>query len=76
MVKVVRRRCGLSVVQILNDTYSFIQSLQRRGRERASTAARDDGTIDIIRWKGTLLGLDVTDFHKIFHGPTHRLYLL
>ena len=75
MVEVIRHNCGLSVAHTLHDAYSFIQSLQHRGREAAGIAAVGDGRIDVIKWKGGVSRFDVTDLHKIFLSPNYHTYM-
>ena len=65
----VRHNCGFCVAHTLHDAYSFIRSLQHRGREAAGIAAVGDGRIDVIKWEGGVDRFDVTDLHKIFPSP-------
>lgn len=58
----------------LHDAYSFIRSLQHRGREAAGIAAIGDKTISLIKWKGPVNRFQVTDLHKIFPGPLYHTY--
>ena len=52
MEDAVRHNCGFCVAHTLHDAYSFIRSLQHRGREAAGIAAVGEGRIDVIKWAG------------------------
>ncbi|HIC68697.1 MAG TPA: hypothetical protein EYO90_04120 [Candidatus Latescibacteria bacterium] len=71
----VRHNCGFCVAHTLHDAYSFIRSLQHRGREAAGIAAVGDGRIDVIKWEGGVDRFDVTDLHKIFPSPSYHSYM-
>ena len=71
MSEEISHNCGLCVAHTLHDAYSFIGSLQHRGREAVGIAAIGD-TIDVIKWKGTVSMFDITDLHKIF--PSDKNY--
>jgi len=59
----------------LHDTYSFMDSLQHRGREAGGIAALGYGRIDVIKWKGTVDRVDLEDLYKIFPSPSYHSYL-
>lgn len=44
--------CGYCVAHTLHDAYSFLDSLQHRGREASGIAAVGDNRIDTIKWIG------------------------
>lgn len=71
----VRHNCGFCVAHTLHDAYSFIRSLQHRGREAAGIAAVGEGGIDVIKWEGGVDRFDVTDLHKIFPSPSYHTYM-
>ena len=71
----IRHNCGFCVAHTLHDAYSFIRSLQHRGREAAGIAAVGDGRIDVIKWEGGVDKFDVTDLHKIFPSPNYHTYM-
>jgi amidophosphoribosyltransferase len=71
----VRHNCGFCVAHTLHDAYSFIRSLQHRGREAAGIAAVGEGRIDVIKWEGGVDRFDVTDLHKIFPSPIYHTYM-
>ena len=71
----VRHNCGFCVAHTLHDAYSFIRSLQHRGREAAGIAAVGESSIDVIKWEGPVDRFDVTDLHKIFPSPRYHTYM-
>lgn len=75
MSEKVSHNCGLCVAHTLHDTYSFIESLQHRGREATGIAAIGNEKIDVIKWKGTVDRFDITDLHKIFFSPNYHTYM-
>ena len=75
MAQGIRHNCGFCVAHTLHDSYSFIRSLQHRGREAAGIAAVGDGRIDVIKWQGGVDRFDVTDLHKIFPSPSYHTYM-
>ena len=75
MSELVRHNCGFCVAHTLHDAYSFIRSLQHRGREAAGIAAVGEGGIDVIKWEGGVDRFDVTDLHKIFPSPSYHTYM-
>jgi amidophosphoribosyltransferase len=75
MEDAVRHNCGFCVAHTLHDAYSFIRSLQHRGREAAGIAAVGEGRIDVIKWAGGVDRFDITDLHKIFPSPHYHTYM-
>lgn len=75
MEDVVRHNCGFCVAHTLHDAYSFLRSLQHRGREAAGIAAVGEGRIDVIKWAGGVDKFDITDLHKIFPSPSYHTYM-
>ena len=75
MTREIRHNCGLCVAHTLHDSYSFIRSLQHRGREAAGIAAVGDARIDVIKWQGGVDRFDVTDLHKILPSPNYHTYM-
>ena len=75
MEDAVRHNCGFCVAHTLHDAYSFIRSLQHRGREAAGIAAVGEGRIDVIKWAGGVDRFDITDLHKIFPSPKYHTYM-
>ena len=71
----VRHNCGFCVAHTLHDAYSFIRSLQHRGREASGIAAVGEGRIDVIKWAGGVDRFDVTDLHKLFPSPSYHTYM-
>lgn len=71
----VRENCGLCVAHSLHDIYSFIKSLQHRGREAAGIAFIGDKSIDVIKWVGKVEMFDVEDLYKIFPSTKYHTYL-
>ena len=75
MLQGIRHNCGFVVSHTLHDAYSFLRSLQHRGREAAGVAAVGDGRIDVIKWEGGVDRFDVTDLHKIFPSVHYHTYM-
>ena len=75
MAEGIRHNCGFCVAHTLHDAYSFIRSLQHRGREAAGIAAVGNERIDVIKWAGPVDRVDVTDLHKIFPSPQYHTYM-
>ena len=75
MSEYIRHNCGLAAAHTLHDVYSFMKSLQHRGREAAGIAAIGDHTIDVIKWTGPVDFFDLTDLHKIFPKPQYHTYM-
>jgi len=63
--------CGLCVTHSLHDAYSFIKSLQHRGREAAGIAAISNDRIDVLRWSGSTDNFDMGDLPNIFNKSYH-----
>jgi amidophosphoribosyltransferase len=75
MVEKVSHNCGIVVAHTLHDVYSFIASLQHRGREAAGIAAIGDGVIDVIKWAGTVNTFDLKDLYKILKSSRYHTYM-
>lgn len=75
MSEEVSHNCGLCVAHTLHDAYSFIKSLQHRGREATGIGAIGDYRIDVIKWKGPVDRFDITDLHKIFQSQNYHTYM-
>lgn len=75
MSEEISHNCGLSVAHTLHDAYSFIKSLQHRGREATGIAAIGDNRIDAIKWKGPVNRFDIEDLYKIFPSPDYHTYM-
>ena len=71
----IKHNCGFCVANTLHDTYSFIKSLQHRGREATGMVAIGDERIDVIKWEGPVGRFDITDLHKIFKSPNYHTYM-
>jgi len=71
---VIRHNCGFCVAHTLHDVYSFIKSLQHRGREAAGIACIGE-TIDVIKWAGDVNRFSITDLYKIFPSEKYHTYL-
>jgi len=69
MEEIIQSKCGLCVAHTLHDAYSFIKSLQHRGREACGIFALGNNRLDVIKWKGAVTKVDLVDLHKIF--PAH-----
>ena len=75
MGEVIEHNCGLCVAHTLHDTYSFINSLQHRGRDAVGICAIGDNKIDVIKWAGQVNSFDITDLHKIFQRTEYHTYM-
>ncbi len=73
-IQALRHNCGLCVAKTLHDAYSFIRSLQHRGREAAGIAAIGSDQIVVIKWLGPVTRFDITDLHKILPAPLFHTY--
>ena len=62
----VEHNCGLCLAHSLHDVYSFIKSLQHRGREAAGIAFIGENRIDVLKWIGKVETFDLEDLYKIF----------
>ena len=71
----VKHNCGFCVAHTLHDVYSFIKSLQHRGREAAGIACIGDKSIDVIKWAGSVSRFDINDLYKIFPSENYHTYL-
>ncbi len=69
-----RHNCGWSVAHSLHDAYSFVRSLQHRGREATGIAAISRERIDVVKWKGEVRRFDVDDLHEIFPGHNYDTF--
>ncbi len=71
----VKHNCGFCVAHTLHDAYSFIKSLQHRGREAAGIAFIGDESIDVLKWVGSVATIDIEDLYKIFPSKKYHTYL-
>ncbi len=69
-----RHGCGFVVAHTLHDAYSFMASLQNRGREGAGMLAASPNRIDIVKWVGGVRRFDVDDLHDIFPGHDYNVF--
>jgi amidophosphoribosyltransferase len=74
MGEYLRHNCGLTVAHTLHDAYSFIKSLQHRGREAAGIVAISENRIDAMKWAGSVDSFDITDLHKIFPSYSNNYH--
>jgi len=72
---VVKHNCGFCVAHTLHDVYSFIKSLQHRGREATGIAFIGDDGIDVIKWVGPVDRFDIEDLYKLFPSDKYHTYL-
>lgn len=70
----IRHNCGLCVAHTLHDVYSFLGSLQHRGRDAAGIAAIGNQRIDVVKWKGAVDTFDVHDLHKLFPSDSYEYH--
>lgn len=74
MEEVIQSKCGLCVAHTLHDAYSFIKSLQHRGREACGIFAFGKNRIDVIKWRGGVNKVDLIDLHKIFPASLYHTF--
>ncbi len=76
MDEVIQDHCGWCVAYSLHDTYSFLRSLQHRGREAAGIGGvREDGKIDVVKWIGTLDRFSLNSLSQVFAQHTYRIWI-
>jgi len=75
MSEKINHNCGLCVAHTLRDAYSFIESLQHRGREATGIAAVKNGRIDVLKWKGEVSKFDINDLSKIFPSFGYHTFM-
>ena len=71
----INHHCGLCVTHTLHDAYSFIKSLQHRGRDTVGIAGVAPGRIDAVKWIGTVETMDLVDLHKIMPNSGYHTFL-
>lgn len=69
----VHSKCAICIVHSLHDAYSFIKSLQHRGREACGIFAIGD-KIDVIKWSGNVSKVDLFDLHKILPAQNYHTF--
>ncbi|VVB80113.1 Amidophosphoribosyltransferase [uncultured archaeon] len=74
MEEAIQSKCGICVTHTLHDAYSFIKSLQHRGREACGIFALGKNKLDVIKWSGSVTKLDLIDLHKIFPASQYHTY--
>jgi amidophosphoribosyltransferase len=74
MEDIVQSKCGLCIAHTLHDAYSFIKSLQHRGREACGIFAFGKNRIDVIKWQGSVSKVDLIDLHKIFPASLYHTF--
>jgi len=74
-LEILRHNCGFCVAHTLHDAYSFIKSLQHRGREAAGIAAIGEERIDVIKWLGRVNKFEIEDLYQVFPGHKYHTYL-
>lgn len=70
----VNHNCGFVVAHTLHDAYSFLDSLQHRGREITGFGFIGDNRIDAIKWRGTVKRFSITDLYNIFPSHNYHTY--
>ena len=59
----------------LHDAYSFIKTLQHRGRDAVGIAGIGPRRIDAVKWIGTVETVDLVDLHKIMPSSGYHTFL-
>ena len=67
--------CGLCVTHTLHDAYSFIKTLQHRGRDAVGIAGIGRDRIDALKWIGTVETVDLLDLHKIMPSSGYHTFV-
>jgi len=70
----IEENCGLCVSHSLHDIYSFLKSLQHRGREAAGLGFIGKERIDVLKWVGRVDRFDLGDIYKIFKIPDYHTF--
>ena len=71
----ISHHCGLCVTHTLHDAYSFIRTLQHRGRDAVGIAGIGHDRIDALKWIGTVETMDLVDLHKIMPSSGYHTFL-
>ena len=71
----ISHHCGLCVTHTLHDAYSFIKTLQHRGRDAVGIAGIGRDRIDALKWIGTVETVDLLDLHKIMPSSGYHTFL-
>ena len=66
MGEVIENKCGVCVTHSLHDVYSFLKSLQHRGRDTASVTAISRRRIDVLKYKGKVEKFDLETIIRNF----------
>ncbi len=66
MGEVIEHKCGVCVTHSLHDVYSFLKSLQHRGRDTASVTAISRRRIDVLKYKGEVERFDLETIIRNF----------
>jgi len=74
MCALLRHNCGLVVTHNLHDVYTFIKSLQHRGREAAGIAAIGHNRIDVVKWLGKVDAIKNETLHEIFDASEYHTF--
>ncbi len=67
MGEVLEDKCGICLTHSLHDAYSFLKSLQHRGRDSAGIAAIGKKRIDVIKWVGSVDKFSLEKIVNIFN---------
>ena len=59
MGDIIETKCGVCVTHSLHDAYSFLKSLQHRGRDTASITAISGSRIDVLKYAGEVRRFDL-----------------
>ena len=71
----INHHCGLCVTHTLHDAYSFIKTLQHRGRDAVGIAGIAHDRIDALKWIGTVETVDLVDLHKIMPSTGYHTFV-
>ena len=67
MGEIIEKNCGLCLTHSLHDAYSFLKSLQHRGKDTTGIAAIGKERIDVIKWLGTPDKVQLEKITNIFN---------
>src|SRR3989344_2672700 len=73
MGEIIETKCGVCVTHSLHDAYSFLKSLQHRGRDTASITAISRKRIDALKYKGKVEKFNLDTITRNFQ-EINRVY--
>ena len=75
MSELIGHNCGFCVAHTLHDVYSYLESMQHRGREVVGICAIGKNGIDAIKWVGRVDRFSLEDLHILLPGHKYYMFL-